>query len=558
MKTIEDEVYDRHLEITLEEVLRGSAGMQPGETRRSDTMRSAQTRSPRLFAAISMLLAIAAVYGVAVSTDRRTAQPVTRPSWQSTQGPPATPGASVVHSAAEIRELPRDATNVECRRLRRDDYALLRELPRIETLTISGVMDDGGMWFRPYPMPSAVTEVFEHLPRLRAVHFVALDEFAVEVIEALRQLPNLGELSVRRVDVLSRDHIDAIAQLGGVRRLCLEARGDVDDRALASLLDRMRLDELRLRGTYRLTEAGYLALAQHATLQVLDLSAPWYLAGERRGTVEGAWPNASTDAVTDAVLEVIARLPLLRELSVGSRRAISDRGLRHLARAEQLEELNVPRCHQVTAAGLDALPASLQRLTLTECPEVDRIPAHLTQLQRLDLRYCWRIDDNDVRELGERPTLEQLDLSDCPALTPACVASIARHEGLTVLRLRGQSWIDDDALGEFANLKQLEELDVGSYPDRDPVPIGDGETGGPIAVTSAGVRHLQTLPRLRHLVLNTAEPIDVAALRALAEQPLDVLQLAWVDVRYDDETKDLDALQRLWPGVELMWYPSLR
>ena len=547
MNTIDDAVCERHLEETLRELLPPSRIAAPPPSRRSPA---------RFGKAALMAMAVAVVAYVALLADGSppSAERRVPPPWrQDAIVPPI--DAVVVRTAADIEALPLTTRGVACRRLPADAFAALRRLPQLESLVISGEMDGDGLFFVRYPLPGTAVEQFEHLPRLRRVRFVAVDDVDARALHALQALPILEELHLRQVDEVDDGHVAAIAELPRLRRLWLESRGALTDRGLGRLLEALPLEELYLRGTFELTADGYRQLATEHTLRTLDLTAPWHVAA-REQLERLPWPDETTEAVDDRVLAAIASLTELRTLRLGSRRAVTDAGLAALANLEQLTSIDFAQCYGITSAGLAKLPRThLRELVLRECPGITELPGPWPQLRRLDLRFCPRIDDRTVAMLKHVPELEQLVLSDCPLLTPRCLDDVVGHESLRVLHLEGHAWLDDDALRQLATLAELRELHLGSYLDRCNVPTGDGESGGPTKITGAGVMALRGMRHLAALNLNAAQPIDVAALRTLSGLPLRELSLCWAMVGYDDETDGLDALRRLWPDAKVTWYP---
>jgi hypothetical protein len=171
--------------------------------------------------------------------------------------------AITVRTAADIEALPLTTRGVACRRLPAHAFAALRRLPQLESLVISGEMDGDGLFFVHYPLPGTAAEQFEHLPRLRRVRFVAVDDVDAEALHALQALPILEELHLRQVDEVADAHVAAIAELPRLRRLWIESRGALTDRGLGRLLEALPLAELYLRGTF--SPAGPITSAATST-----------------------------------------------------------------------------------------------------------------------------------------------------------------------------------------------------------------------------------------------------------------------------------------------------
>jgi len=101
-------------------------------------------------------------------------------------------------------------------------------------------------------------------------------------------------------------------------------------------------------------------------------------------------------AVDDEVVEMVAKVPRLRELDLAYT-SITDKSLEHLAGHGRLKSLRLTWCTQITDAGLLHLR---------------RIP-----LRTLDLAFT-NITDAGLQNLHAVRSLEELNLSNCPRVTP--------------------------------------------------------------------------------------------------------------------------------------------
>ena len=165
-----------------------------------------------------------------------------------------------------------------------------------------------------------------------------------------------------------------------------------------------------------------------ASLQVLHGTSfvPHDLeAGMHWLVASGVAPSEATFErdVTDDALSILLQLAgaSLRTLKLNGSIALTDRSLGLLAsHSPRLMSLALVRCASITPNAL-----------------VDRGPLRgLTALQALDLTGCPAATDDALAELADAcPTLEELVLQGCRAVTCAGVACIARLHSLTTLDL---------------------------------------------------------------------------------------------------------------------------
>lgn len=240
-------------------------------------------------------------------------------------------------------------------------------------------------------------------------------------------------------------------------------------------------------------------------------------AGEVIGLrLRGTW-------VTDTELLDVARLPKLKWLDLSHSR-ITDEGLLHLKPAKQITDLNLFYAEQITDQGMTAIRdwKNLKRLNVRGTRIFDgtlAIVSGLTQLESLDIAYTQvtdngldglvpltnlkelsigrsKLNQNALEVLRLLPTLEYLDLggphpgsggyrarpgTPMPEQVPRAIAELkqlrvlrlsyseinadglrilAKLDQLQKLSLAGCSHMDDRAMAELTQLKNLKYLDV--------------------------------------------------------------------------------------------------
>ncbi len=195
--------------------------------------------------------------------------------------------------------------------------------------------------------------------------------------------------------------------------------------------------------------------------------------------------------LTDAALAKLDNLPQLRSLMLSHHDAsqVTDASVPMLARYPRLEALNVVRTN-LTEDGI---------MRLVGMPELQGLK---------ELRVsATRAGDEALRAIGKMEQLEDLDIGMC-RFTPVGLACLGDLP-LTHLNLY-QSSADDQGMAEVAKITRLEKL------------ILNGS-----AVTSAGLKYLLQLPRLRE--------VDVRALKITAadvEQLRDRLPNCYIHSSY--------------------------
>ncbi len=170
---------------------------------------------------------------------------------------------------------------------------------------------------------------------------------------------------------ISDEGLEALSNLGALRRLSLRQCENVDGTGLSHLSELAELRELDLRGTV-LTEAGMQELGRLTQLEQIILDA---------------------ENTTDAGLSEIANISELRILSFDDV-SVTDDGLAHLASLPHLEELSISQC-QITNDGLAHL-------------------AKLKTLKRLSINECHKISGEGLIHFESMTGLEMLSVNDSP------------------------------------------------------------------------------------------------------------------------------------------------
>ena len=302
----------------------------------------------------------------------------------------------------------------------------------------------------------------------------------------------------------ANDDLERFRHLKSVRTIELTA-GGVSDQTLLRLAPLTSVERLTLSGkTTRITSDGLGTLLGWPRLKVLDL---------------GSTP------LSDAEIEVLARIKTLEELRGVAGAAITDPALARLAALPALRVLDVPGC--VPGPGsLAALKGSrLRKVSFLQVDDatlkalVDALP----QLEELALPDS-RLTDEGLKPLAFLKNLRELSLTSSTLRGPglsslAGVRSLERldlsgasFEGEAIRHLRGleklrrlslaKTRIDNAALVTIAGFSELRDLDL-------------SETG----VTDEGVIVLRSLGHLNRLQLRGLPITDAAIphLTALAD-----------------------------------------
>ena len=238
---------------------------------------------------------------------------------------------------------------------------------------------------------------------------------------------------------------------------------------------------------------------------------------------------------TDNDIARVAEIKTLKRLDL-SFTYVTDRGIERLQQLQQLEELTLDTAEFITDASMSYLRANrrLRKLVLrgTDITDVG-LPyiAALTALKSLDLSYTM-LGDVGIESLPALTELEELKLGAdrisginfnflklLPKLRKLSFNGIQRRNG-------GACWtplITDLDLDPISLLSDLEELNlgVGLGLGRTGVPSGGGNncrSAGGIRITDLGLAKLARLKKLRYLDVSGAQ-ITPAGLKVLQTLP---------------------------------------
>jgi internalin A len=297
------------------------------------------------------------------------------------------------------------------------------------------------------------------------------------------------EVSLARTWATDND-VERIAQIKGLKRLDLSFTY-VTDRGIERLQQLQQLEELSLDTAEFITDAAMSYLRANSRLRKLVL----------RGT-----------DVTDVSLPYIAGLTALKSLDL-SHTMLGDVGIESLPALTELEELRLgaDRISGINFNFLKLLP-KLKKLSFNG-------------IQRRNGGACWTplITDLDLDPISMLSDLEELNLGVGIGLGKAGKPSGERN-----CRSAGGIKITDLGLAKLARLKKLRYLDVSGA-----------------QLTPAGLKVLESLPRLERLSLWNCTGLDDSAASALAAIPsLTNLDLSYTSVG-DSTLGKLASLPRL-------------
>lgn len=235
-------------------------------------------------------------------------------------------------------------------------------------------------------------------------------------LESLAGLDGVFELDIfwhaRAITSDGFAHLRHLANLGA-----LGADGALsDDVAMGHFASLPRLRTLRAQGTIA-TDEGFEFLSHSASLESLwgrecpNLGSRGFAALSRLPSLRGL--GVSCKHVDNQALALLPQLPSLRELTPLD---VSDTGFAHIGRCARLERLTCMYCRDTTDAATE-------------------------RVADLRLKYSYagltQITDRSLDVLGHMPSLEQIDLFECPGVTNAGLASLARLPSLHTVVLEG-------------------------------------------------------------------------------------------------------------------------
>ena len=307
-------------------------------------------------------------------------------------------GLADLKALANLRELMLGSIEFSAK-----DLAVLKELPRLENLTIFGHVSDAGSkldlsGLRSLKQANVHLDVgaaeIEFPPGLERIEFsieqtrwasyspslgrlghVAIKthlQNGTQVFKQLRTLPNPVEFETMLVgDDKTRAFALAAPKTVRALRVVVCPARPFTDGSLVALAGLQELECLDIdNGEFGAGVASLAGLKNLRQLKLTGVSAKAFgavggLKELRSLALSGGWALRKTPPELDEALAGWEELAKLEELTLGGGR-LTDAGLGHLARLRQLRTLNVAACKGYTDEGLGALMAALPGLKTTE------------------------------------------------------------------------------------------------------------------------------------------------------------------------------------------------
>ncbi|XP_077687510.1 putative RNA-binding protein EEED8.10 isoform X2 [Eretmochelys imbricata] len=263
-------------------------------------------------------------------------------------------------------------------------------------------------------------------------------------------LQNCRDLSDEAVSLLCthQPHLTALDLTG-----CSE----LSDRATLAVSAGLRaLQSLRLGKLQRLTDGGFLGIAELRSLQNLDLSECSLVSGSELVKVCSSpelRPNLASlsfafcSLLRDSSVLSLARSlsPSLRVLDLSSCVSITNVSIQAISsHLPRLTVLRLAWCKELTDWGLlgaeepreecnhrrenlEQDPKALSDSSWKESQKQPRVSLQVLQhLQELDLMACSKLTDTSITKVIRFPALRQLSLSLLPEITDASLVAVAR------------------------------------------------------------------------------------------------------------------------------------
>jgi len=348
----------------------------------------------------------------------------------------------------------------------------------------------------------------EALSKLQVLHLESCTDLVDQGLGCLPELEGLVELSLHGCSRLTDAVTESVAKATGLRQLDLSYCKWLTNAGVQNLRALNKLQGLNLHFCYLLREGALEFLSELPELRQLNLGYCHELAGpalmERLNGLQNL-RELKLEYCSWLTGELLPRLPRLQRLVISRCMSLNDEKLSGLP---SVEELDLSACHWLTDAGLESLGAkqvSLWKLNLGSC---DSITAY--GLKHLPVNLRWlslrRSSGDGVPDPhpGLLPQgLEELDLSECRAITDAVLPKMAaRHRSLWKLDL---SYYDNIANEKLKHLpKNLRWLSLRGCP---------GLTAGKPGLTAEGLAQLP--PGLEELDLSQCSWLTDAGLKSL-------------------------------------------
>ena len=252
----------------------------------------------------------------------------------------------------------------------------------------------------------------------------AIDDAALSTL--LQSMPNLRRLTLRRVNGVTDEALDAVAGCESLEVVALIEMNELTGAGLERLAALPRLRSLDLRNCGRLATEDFQRLAAFKGLVEVKLGGP---------------------AVNDQLADVILNLPQMRSLTIEDAE-ISAIFLEKLASdeatAERLQTLAFARCFGVTDEALESIDKfpNLETLSLRDIMVSGTFLGTLSERAKRPLPLKTLVAtnvflaDEAIGCLPElAPNLVRLDLRGNPGITEASRSTFERLESLENLKL---------------------------------------------------------------------------------------------------------------------------
>jgi Leucine-rich repeat (LRR) protein len=337
-------------------------------------------------------------------------------------------------------------------------------------------------------------------------------------IAHLAKLPRLESLDILSTQ-MSDDSWPVIGKLTALKSLRLGDR-TITDAGFVHLRNLTQLEHLMIDGLKTISPRAMAEIGRLTNLNFLNLGRAQYgdaamaeLAGLTRLTLLDLGDSGVSDRglkhlrgmqsligltlpreITDEGMRIVADLPKLNGLTYDGS-GVTHVGIAYLAKVSNLQSLSLSG-DEITNQAMHEV-ARLHKLTvlwLGDCPVGDEGLAALAPLKSLEFLLIDRteISDEGLRHLAQFPRLTNLTLHDLAGDPNGISCGLKHLQALTQLTSldvgslsRGAAPLVDSDLEHVVVLKNLRELDLGSFP-----------------VTDAGAERLLELPGLTRLTLD--------------------------------------------------------
>jgi uncharacterized protein (TIGR02996 family) len=205
-------------------------------------------------------------------------------------------------------------------------------------------------------------------------------------LNTLAELPRVVALCVPSMAPRGRAEMTALGQMTDLRDLQPPQAGPDGFAVLRNL---PRLHRLAFSSDPSFGDEHLKAVSPHPHLRVLHCT--------------------SSTNLTDSGLAALAGMPRLRYLFLGAtEQHVGRAGLEHVARLRELRFLDLSRSRKLRDRDLSALVG-------------------LTELRCLRFYDCGWLTDAGLDELRPLANLEELEIAECPKVTPGAVRRLKRH-----------------------------------------------------------------------------------------------------------------------------------